>query len=194
VHITHHRGLIDRRQVELLWSLHSSESSTWALGPGSPSIHRSEFDNLVGSETNRLWVLHDDTRPVATALVSTEETFSRVLSRAYFQRRFPAETAAGGVHTLMWFVVHRDYGNSDAAVRLARSIVELQRAEGAVLVLDGSAMWLDELGQLLADTATTLGLETTVDQVERQTHYAVDFDLAEVAPEGVPAVRLKAAV
>lgn len=154
-------------------------------------LFRHEFDNALCDPLNRLWVVWDGDRPVAMALIATEVTATRYLSRAYFERHYPDRFARGEVHYVMWAVIDQHHVATEAVGLLARGGLALEAADGALLVFDvpevnqrsergGAAALLIRLAHLVGEaTLVPLGV---------QRYFAVDFDRARDQSDVMPEV------
>jgi hypothetical protein len=180
MHVTHHRGVYDRRLAERLWSLYEiSFSQTSANAPSKEMLFRSEFDDMLQNDSNRLWVLHDESEPIGMCMVATDVALSRYLSRAYFERHYPDHTRRGLVHLIAWLTVHPDYGASGAIVRLAKEVLGLATAEGALMVFDAPQIHQpSETGgfaEMMSRLARMVGSGSSARQIEVQRYFVIDF-------------------
>jgi hypothetical protein len=190
VFVTRHSTVEDRAVADRLWLLY--EDAYRRVADESPShemLFRSEFDDSLADPTNRLWVVWDDTEPVAMALVATRPERTRYLSRAYFDAHFPEHAHRETVHYIMWLVVHPAAEARGAIVQLSREALRREAADGALLVFDapmihqpgdtgGFAEMMQRLVKSFVGAAPMHHLGT-------QRYYAVDF--ASVADPAEPA-------
>jgi GNAT superfamily N-acetyltransferase len=194
MHVTHHRGVYDRRQVERLWSLYEeSFGPTSSSAPSKEMLFRSEFEEMLGNESNRLWVLHDDRRPIGMCMVATDVALARYLSRSYFQRHFPDHVQNGLVHLIAWLAVHPDYEGTGAIVRLAKEVLGVATSEGALMVFDAPQIHQpDETGgfaEMMTRLARMVGSTSSSRQIEVQRYFVIDFAESEAASVAEPAAR-----
>lgn len=192
MHVTHHHGVADLAVRDRLWALY--EFAYEGLAASSPShemLYRHEFDDALGDATTRLWVLWDDTAPVAMTLVATEIARTRYLSRDYFAQRYAAQFARGAVHYIMWLVVHPAAAASGAIVQLAREVLAREAADGALLVFDAPEVHQPGpdggFAEMMERLARAFVGDTPVAHLGTQYYFAVDLAAArrgEDAPAG----------
>lgn len=137
MYLTRHSNVTDRAVVESLWELYEVAYQPLAASePTREMLFRTEFDEVLADPANRLYVVREENRPIAMAMVATDIGSTRYLSRPYFEQRFPERMAAGLIHYIMWIVVHPEFQASDAVFHLARGGLGPEQAEGALLVFD----------------------------------------------------------
>jgi len=180
VYVTRHSSLTDRRLTDRLWDLY--ESAYTEVSYQSPSHEmrfRDEFDDALRDPANRIWILWDDSSPVAMTMVATEVSPARYLSRNYFDSNFPEHSRRGAIHYIVFLVVHPVYAAQGAIVRMAREVLQREAADGALLVFDapdvhqkgpegGFAEMMGRLAKAFVGPAPVLHLGT-------QYYFAVDF-------------------
>lgn len=176
MHITHHRGLIDRWMVDTLWMLHELSLAGWPLGPAAEVVDREDFAEMLADQDNRVWVLHDGCRPVASCLIATRAVLSQHLSRGYFEDHHPDQVGRNAVQMVAWLDVHPDTDTRLAVKHLAESVTELAEAEGVVLVFDTLEVY-DHVGVASPASSVSLladSMRSTQD-ADVQRFYVVDF-------------------
>ena len=137
MYITRHSNVTDPTVLDSLWRLYEvAYRRLSALDPTRETLFRHEFDETLADPTNRIWVVRDDERPVAMAVIATDIGSTRYLSRAYFERIDPERMAAGLVHYVMWIVIDPEYQGGRAAFVIARGMLAPETDEGALLVFD----------------------------------------------------------
>jgi hypothetical protein len=176
MYITHHQGVIDRRTVDSLWSLHEASMAEWPLGPAGEVTGRAEFVEMLADDCNRVWVLHDGSRPVASCVVATQAAQSQHLSRGYFEDHHPDQVRRNAVQMIAWLDIHPDADTLLAVKHLVESVTELAEAEGAVLVFDTHEVYDDAGAPTSASPVSLLAdsMRSTQD-VDVQRFYVVDF-------------------
>ena len=109
MYITKHTNVTDKTVLDSLWDLYNTAYEPQAAAdPTRETLFRSEFDAVLADPTNRVFVLRVENRPIAMSVSATDIGSTRYLSRAYFERHFPEQMAAGLVHYIMWIVIHPD--------------------------------------------------------------------------------------
>ena len=178
--VTRHSNVTDAALTERLWALYESAYQEVAAASASHEmLFRDEFDHALRDPSNRIWVLWDDSAPVAMTLIATEIGSTRYLSRGFFAGQFPEHSRRGAVHYIMWLVVHPVYAAQGAIVRLAKEVLQREAADGALLVFDapqihqsgesgGFAEMMERLAKAFVGPAPVLHLGTSY-------YFAVDF-------------------
>lgn len=179
MYVTRHSEIADTALVDRLWSLYRrSYVRTARETPTHEMLERDEFREQLASAVNRVWVVWDDTLPVAMALVSTDVRATRWLSEGYFAAKFPDKYREGRVHYVVWVTVDPGHVDGSAVSLLARHALAAEARDGAFLVFDtpevnqreetgGAAELMIRLARLVGD-ARLVTLST-------QRYYAVDF-------------------
>jgi hypothetical protein len=192
MHVTLHRGVRDADLLTRLWVIYErAYSKVAATTVTYERFLRPDFDECLAEDTNRVWIVWDDGLPVGLAVISTDLAANRWLSSEYFERSDPERALRGLVHYLMFVVVDGPYQAGTALIRIARAVLEMEAAEGAVLVFDlpevNQPQEVGGLAELMRRMAKMVG-ESEVRQIEVQRYYSVEF--AGSAP--VPAATLEA--
>jgi hypothetical protein len=180
VFVTRHTNVTDPVLADKFWRLYetaytgiSTEAVTREM------LYRSEFDEAIADPTNRIWALWDDSSPVAMTLIATDIGRTRYLSRAYFEHHFPEHSRRDAIHYIMWLVVHPAHTAQGAIIRLAREVLALEAADGALLVFDTPAANQPEItggfAEMMSRLARSLVGEAPVHHLETQHYFAVDF-------------------
>jgi GNAT superfamily N-acetyltransferase len=180
MHITHHRGVGDRRTVDRLWSLYeSSFTPTSAQAASKEMLFRHEFDEMLANETNRLWVLHHDDQPVGMCMVATDISLSRYLSRRFFEEHYPDHARTGRVHLIAFLTVHPDYVGQGSIIRLGRAVLEVETAEESLLVFDTPQVHQPHeaggFAEMMSRLSKMVGSSARAQQVEVQRYFVIDF-------------------
>ncbi len=178
--VTRHTHVVDIVLADKLWYLYDVAYRGLAeLAVTREMLYRSEFDEAIADPTNRLWVLWDDSTPVAMTLVATDIGSTRYLSRAYFEHHYPDHMRRGAVHYIMWLVVHPGHAARGALVRLAREGMALEASEGALLVFDSPEMNQPGItggfAEMAARSARSVAGPAPVHHLETQHYFAIDF-------------------
>jgi len=178
--VTRHTHVVDIVLADKLWHLYDVAYRGLAeLAVTREMLYRSEFDEAIADPTNRLWVLWDDSTPVAMTLVATDIGSTRYLSRAYFEHHYPDHMRRGAVHYIMWLVVHPGHAARGALVRLAREGMALEASEGALLVFDSPEMNQPGItggfAEMAARSARSVAGPAPVHHLETQHYFAIDF-------------------
>lgn len=178
--VTRHTHVVDIVLADKLWYLYDVAYRGLAeLAVTREMLYRSEFDEAIADPSNRLWVLWDDSTPVAMTLVATDIGSTRYLSRAYFERHYPDHMRRGAVHYIMWLVVHPAHAARGALVRLAREGMSVEASEGALLVFDSPEMNQPNLtggfAEMAARSARSVAGPAPVHHLETQHYFAIDF-------------------
>jgi hypothetical protein len=178
--VTRHSHLTDPVLSDRLWALYEAAYGPMAVeSPSHEMLFRDEFDDALADATNRLWVLWDDTVPVAMALIATEIGPTRYLSRSFFEHRFPEHSRRGAVHYMMWLVVHPMYAAQGAIVRLARDGMQREAADGALLVFDCPEVHQPGVdggfAEMMRRLANAFVGDVPVRHLGTSYYYAVDF-------------------
>ena len=198
--VTRHHGVGDAALSARLWALYEvAYGPAAAVSPSHEMLFPDEFDHAISDPTNRLWVLWDDSAPVAMALVATRIGSTRYLSESFFEHRYPEHQRHGKVHYIMWLVVHPAAAASGAIVRLAREVLQREAEDGALLVFDAPQAhqpgpeggFAEMMGRL---TRAFLG-GAPVEHIGTQYYFAVDLgQTAAAAQAGTPAEAADSAV
>jgi hypothetical protein len=178
--VTRHTQVVDRRLSDKLWTLYDIAYRAMAGSAVTREmLYRSEFDETIADPSNRLWVLWDDNVPVGMCLVATDIGATRYLSREYFEQHFPDHMRRGGVHYIMWLVIHPAHTAKGAIVRLAREGLALEASEGALLVFDSPSVNQPSatggFAEMMSRLARSLAGPAPVHHLETQHYFAVDF-------------------
>lgn len=137
MYVTKHSSVTDRQVLDDLWTLYSRAYERIAAADITrETLFRSEFDAVLADSTNRAWVVRDENRPVSMAVIATDISSTRYLSRAYFDRSDPERMSAGLVHYILWVVTDPDHQGGRATFELARGALAQESQEGALLVFD----------------------------------------------------------
>ncbi len=183
MYITQHSNITDLRERDALWELYSAAYERLsAIDITRETFFRSEFDEVLADSTNRVWVVRDEGRPVSMALIATDISTTRYLSRAYFDRVDPDRMSAGLVHYILWVVTHPDYQAGSATFVLARGALSVESSEGSLLVFDlpdsnqprqegGGAELFYRLAQMVGPV--------TLQEHGVSRYYALDFELVD---------------
>lgn len=178
--VTRHTHVVDIVLADKLWHLYDVAYRGLAeLAVTREMLYRSEFDEAIADPSNRLWVLWDDSTPVAMTLVATDVASTRYLSRAYFEHHYPDHMRRGAVHYIMWLVVHPGHAARGALVRLSREGMALEASEGALLVFDSPEMNQPGItggfAEMAARSARSVAGPAPVHHLETQHYFAIDF-------------------
>lgn len=188
MYVTRHSEIVDPVLIGRLWSLYSrSYVRTARETPTHEMLERPEFREQLASAVNRVWVVWDDSAPVAMALVSTDVRATRWLSEGYFAEKFPDKHREGRVHYVVWVTVDPGYVDGSAVALLARHALAAEARDGAFLVFDtpeinqrgdtgGAAELMIRLARLVGE-AQLVPLST-------QRYYAVDFSPVRPVADG----------
>lgn len=181
--LTHHSHVADAVLVQKLWSLYEAGYQGVAEAAVTREmLYRSEFEEALADPTNRLWVLWDDAAPVAMGMVATDLSRARYISRAYFELHYPDHVRRGMVHYIMWLVVHPAKAAQGAIVRLAREALQLEAADGALLVFDAPAIHQPTAEGGFAEMMSRLSKAfvggASLQHLETQHYFAVDFAMS----------------
>lgn len=187
MYVTGHHQLTDERLIERLWQLYDlSYGEVEASSPSHEMLFRDEFDTAVRDATNRLWVLWDDSAPVAMLLIATDIGSTRYLSRAYFEQRYAEHMRRGAVHYIMWLVVHPSAMAKGAIVRLGREVAQREAADGALVVFDAPELHQPGVSGGFAEMMSRLAKAfvgpSPVVHLGTQHYFAVDFAPAASEP------------
>jgi hypothetical protein len=182
VFVTRHSNVTSPELREKIWRLYElAYRRTAEEAVSRETLYRHEFDAVLSDPYNRLWVLWNDQDPVAATLIGTDVSATRYLSRAYFEKHYPEHVLRNAVHCILWVVVHPAHVAKGALVRLAKDTFAIEAEEGALLVFDTPRINQPEetggLAEMMARLASMVSVGTTVEQVEIQRYYAVDFAL-----------------
>jgi hypothetical protein len=162
-----------------LWTLYEAAYRRTAEHAVSrEQLYRSEFEAALQDESNRVWVVWDDVRPVAMALIATDVAATRYLSRAYLERHYPERLARGEIHYILWTVVDREFAAKGAIVRLAKGALALEAQDDALLIFDAPQSNQPNADGGLAELALRLGKMVGMAELrplEVQRYYALDF-------------------
>jgi hypothetical protein len=177
--VTRHSPVTDPVLREQLWDLYQRAYVGVAeRAVTHEMLDRLEFNDQLGDSTNRVWVVWDDTVPVAMTLVATDVRRTRWLSEQYFRVHFPDHFSAGRVHYVVWAVVDPAFTTRGASMFLARQAMAAEAREGSLLVFDmpeehqpnpggGAAELMYRMAKMVGG-ATLLPLTV-------QRYYALDF-------------------
>ncbi len=182
--VTRHQGITDARLRDQLWSLYAvATHGADRTSAVRRTVDHLDFDAQLADPTHRLWVVWDDTTPVAAALIATDlhagSPGVRRLSGAWFAEAHPDQAVRHAIHQLCWVVAHPAWVARGALVRLAKDAFAAEAAEGALLVFDAPrSLQPDGTGGLAAlvhETARLVAPDTTVTQVEVERTFVADF-------------------
>ena len=177
--VTRHSPVTDPVLREQLWDLYQhAYVGVAARAVTHEMLDHLEFNDQLGDSTNRVWVVWDDTVPVAMTLVATDVRRTRWLSEQYFRVYFPDHFSAGRVHYVVWAVVDPAFTTRGASMFLARQAMAAEAREGSLLVFDmpeehqpnpggGAAELMYRMAKMVGG-ATLLPLTV-------QRYYALDF-------------------
>jgi hypothetical protein len=178
--VTRHSSVTSPELREKIWRLYELAYRRTAEDAASrETLYRHEFDEVLSDPANRLWVLWSDQDPVAATLIGTDVSATRYLSQAFFEKHYPDHTLRNAIHCILWVVVHPSHVAKGALVRLAKDTFAIEADEGALLVFDTPRVNQPEetggLAEMMSRLASMVSLGTTVEQIEIQRYYAVDF-------------------
>lgn len=178
--VTRHSSVTSPELREKIWRLYELAYRRTAEDAASrETLYRHEFDEVLSDPANRLWVLWGDQDPVAATLIGTDVSATRYLSQAFFEKHYPDHTLRNAIHCILWVVVHPSHVAKGALVRLAKDTFAIEADEGALLVFDTPRVNQPEetggLAEMMSRLASMVSLGTTVEQIEIQRYYAVDF-------------------
>ena len=177
--VTRHSNVVDPALREKLWRLyHSTYLPTAEATVTHEMLDQDEFNEQISRDSNRVWVVWNDSLPVAMTLVSTDVRATRWLSEIYFEKHFADRYRAGQVHYIVWVVVDPAADAKGANVMLARQALTAEARDGALLVFDipevhqpaakgGAAELLYRMAKMVGDVEL-LPLST-------QRYFALDF-------------------
>ncbi len=177
--VTRHSHVVDVALREKLWFLYRRAYQTTAESTVTHEmLDQFEFNDQISESSNRVWVVWNDSLPVAMTLVSTDVRTTRWLSEIYFEKKFPERFKAGQVHYIVWVVVDPGCEPHSVNILLARQALAAEAAEGALLVFDvpdihqpgqngGASELLFRMAQLVGEVEL-LPLST-------QRYFALDF-------------------
>ncbi|MFN8023099.1 MAG: hypothetical protein U0Q03_16350 [Acidimicrobiales bacterium] len=199
--VTRHQGITDARLRDQLWSLYAvATHGADRTAAVRLTVDHLDFDAQVSDPLHRLWVVWDDTTPVAAALIATDPRArtpaGRALSTAWFEQAYPDHALRGAVHQLCWVVTHPAWVARGALIRLAKDAFAAEAAEGALLVFDApQALQPDDTGGMAAlvhEAARLVAPDATVTRIEVERTFVTDFGQVADAPGGSvrPADRL----
>jgi hypothetical protein len=185
MYVTRHSPVTDAGMLDRLWQLYDAAYTPVSFEvPSHEMLFRDEFEELVADQTNRLWVLWDDSSPIAMSLIATDIAPSRYLSRSFFEHRYPEQSRRQAVHYVMWLVVHPAAATTTAVARLAREVLQREAADGALLVFDVPQVHQKGLtggfAEIMARMAKSFVGPAPVVHLGTQYYFAVDF--ADTAP------------
>ncbi len=177
--ITRHSPANDVSLRDQLWILYNrAYLNTVEMTVTHEMLDRLEFDDQLLDVTNRVWVVWDDTNPIAMTLVATDVRRTRWLSEHYFRTHFPEKFAKGQVHYVVWAVVDPGFVARGASIFMARHAMTTEATEESLLVFD-----LPETNQpnahggaaeLMLRMARMVG-EAELITLTTQRYYALDF-------------------
>jgi len=178
--LTQHTHIADAALIEKLWSLYEiGYQGVAEAAVTREMLFRSEFEAALADSTNRLWVLWDDSAPIAMVLIATDLASARYISRAYFEARYPDHVRRNAVHYIMWLVVHPSRVAQGVIVRLARDVLQLEAADGALLVFDAPAIHQSSteggFAEMMARLSKAFVGAAPMQHLETQHYFAVDF-------------------
>lgn len=196
MHVSLHRGVREPELVSRLWVIYErSYSKVVASTVTYEKFVRPDFDECLADPTHRTWIVWDDGVPVGLAVISTDLAANRWLSSEYFAVADPDRARRSLVHYLLFVVIDRPYMAGTALIRIARAVLEMEAAEGAILVFDlpevNQPQEVGGLAELMRRMAKMVG-ESEVRQIEVQRYYSVEFaPVADVVdePSAVPATQ-----
>jgi Acetyltransferase (GNAT) domain len=178
MYVTRHTR-VGSNLLQELWRLYEhAYARTAQRAVSREQLYREEFEAAVADGSNRVWVVWADDKPVAMALIATDVSATRYLSRAYLQHNFPDRFERGEIHYILWTVVDREYAAKGAIVRLARGALALEAEEGALVIFDAPQANQEEEEGGLAELALRLGRMVGTAELrplEVQRYYALDF-------------------
>lgn len=189
MYVTRHSEIRDADLLERLWALYArSYVRTARETPTHEMLDRAEFREQLASAVNRLWVVWEDSMPVAMALVSTDVRSTRWLSEAYFEAHWSERYRAGDVHYIVWVTVDPTHTDAKAATLLARHALATEARDGALLVFDTPEINHGKRGdgaaELLLRLSRLVG-EAELVPLSVQRYWALDFAPARsVAADG----------
>jgi hypothetical protein len=172
--------------IDELWDLYQRcyrETSEAAVT--REALYRSEFEAAVTDPTNRLWILWKAEKPIGMIILASDVGATRYLSRAYLHARYPEKLRLGLVRYILWAVVDREHSGLPAAIKLGRTAFALEAQEGALIVFDVPAKNHGQRGTLpdLARRVAALSGDATLEEIEVQRYYALNFQSASDADE-----------
>ena len=168
--VTRHSHVVDVALREKLWFLYRRAYQTTAESTVTHEmLDQVEFNDQISESSNRVWVVWDDSLPVAMTLVSTDVRTTRWLSEIYFEKKFPERFKAGQVHYIVWVVVDPGCEPHSVNILLARQALAAEAAEGALLVFD-----VPDIHELLFRMAQLVG-EVELLPLSTQRYFALDF-------------------
>ncbi len=180
MYVTRHSQVTDAEMLYRLWQLYDVAYTPVSIeAPSHEMLFRDEFEEVVADSANRLWVLWDDSSPIAMCLIATEIGPSRYLSRRFFEHRYPEHSRRQVVHYIMWLVVHPAATTSGAVARLAREVLQREAADGALLVFDVPQVHQQGVqggfAEIMARMARSFVGPAPVVHLGTQYYFAVDF-------------------
>lgn len=85
--VTRHSHVVDVALREKLWFLYRRAYQTTAESTVTHEmLDQVEFNDQISESSNRVWVVWNDSLPVAMTLVSTDVRTTRWLSEIYFEK------------------------------------------------------------------------------------------------------------
>jgi hypothetical protein len=178
--VTRHSNVVDRTITDRLWQLYvTAYQPTVTETVTREMLYRSEFDETLADPLNRVWLLWDEDQPVAILVIATDASATRYLSREYFERNFADHAQRAAIHYLIWMVVHPQYVTKGSVLQLAKDCLQLEAAEGALLVFDAPQMnQRTERGgvlEMMRRLAAAVVGGAPVRELEVHRWYAADF-------------------
>jgi hypothetical protein len=175
--ITRHTRLSDASLRDRLWDLYSRCFAQQQVQPFDQVVTRTEFDEVLLTSTNRVWVVWDDQRPVVMTVIATDISSTRWLNPEYFRRHHPDRMRTRRVHYVLWVIVDPHVEIRGANIALAKEALTYEARDGALLVFDVPAE-----GEHRGDSAAhmMLRMANMVAEVEllplaTQQYFALDF-------------------
>jgi hypothetical protein len=137
MYVTRHMGITDEGLLGKLWALYDvAFEAADEQAVSRQRLYRHEFDAELESATTRVWVVWNDSLPVAMTAVATDLSANSWVNDAYLAQRFPEHHARGAVHYCLFLLVHPDFRRSRALSMLTRAGFGAEAGERAVVVFD----------------------------------------------------------